>query len=258
MLRALFEAGITPDLICGTSVGAINGAMLASAPGPDVVERLTALWLQLADGGLFSRSFLSRTTTLVRTRTHVHAPEPLRELLTEHLGDVRIEDLAVPFQCVAASIERATEHWFTAGLLVDAVLASSAVPGLFAPVRIGNEHFLDGGLVASIPVDRAVALGARMIYVLHVGRIDAPLRPPRQPWEVALVAFEIARRHRFATALATLPDGVDVHVLPTGGEPLDFSDRRQLRYRNFSAVPERIGDAYAATRAYLRTTGPVA
>jgi len=252
MLRALFEAGVHPDLVCGTSVGAINGALVATDPGPAAVERLVELWQQLVTGEVFSGSLLARTATLVRTRTHLHQPEALRDLLSRHLGGRRIEDLAVPFQCVAASIERATEHWFTAGSLVDAVRASCAVPGLLAPVRVGGEHFLDGGLVASIPVDRAVALGAATIYVLQVGRIEAPLHPPRAPWEVALVAFEIARRHRFATAMATVPDGVTVHVLPAGGTPMAFTDRRQFRYRDFAAVPQRIDDAYLATRAYLR------
>lgn len=255
MLRALFEAGVRPDLVCGTSVGAINGALVAADPGPAAVERLVELWQQLVSGDVFSGSLLVRTATLVRTRTHLHQPEPLRELLDQHLGGRRIEDLAVPFQCVAASIERATEHWFTTGPLVAAVRASCAVPGLFAPVQLGGEHFLDGGLVASIPVDRAVALGARTIYVLQVGRIEAPLHAPRAPWEVALVAFEIARRHRFATAMATVPDGVQVHVLPTGGTPMAFTDRRQFRYRDFAAVPRRIDDAYTATRSYLLDQG---
>ena len=120
------------------------------------------------------------------------------------------------FQCVAASIESAAEHWFTAGPIVDAVLASSAVPGILPPVKVGDEHFIDGGIVNSIPVNRAVELGATRIFVMHVGRLDRPLEPPRWPWEVALVAFEIARRHRFLGDLASLPDAVEVHVLPTG------------------------------------------
>ncbi|MFP5254151.1 MAG: patatin-like phospholipase family protein, partial [Actinomycetes bacterium] len=93
-------------------------------------------------------------------------------LLADHLPVERIEDLAVPFQCVAASIERAAEHWFTEGSLSDAVMASCAVPGLLAPVRIGDEHYLDGGLVNSIPVSRAVELGAATVFVLQVGRVE--------------------------------------------------------------------------------------
>lgn len=184
-----------------------------------------------------------------RTGTH---PAPLRRLLIEQFGEATIEDLAIPFQCVAASIERASEHWFASGPVVDAVLASSAVPGLLAPVRIGSEHFLDGGLVDSIPVGRAVHLGARTVYVLHVGRIESPLRAPRRPWEVGLVAFEIARRHRYSTTMAALPAHITVHVLPAGGEPMTFTDRRQFRYRDFGSVPARIETAREATTAYLR------
>lgn len=255
MLQALLEAGVVPDHVLGTSVGAINGAMVAADPTPGSARRLTSLWHELVTGEVFGGSLLTRAATLARTRTHVHPRAPLRRLLTQALGPARVEDLAVPFQCVAASIERAAEHWFTTGPLVEAVLASSAVPGLLAPVRIGDEHFLDGGLVDSIPVDRAVALGARTIYVLHVGRIEAPLRAPRQPWEVALVSFEIARRHRYAATMASLPPGVQVHALPTGGEPLAYNDRRQFRYRDFTAVPRRITAAHAASALYLGARG---
>ena len=198
MLRALLEAGIRPDLVVGTSVGAINGAAVAADPSVSAIDALADVWQRLADSDVYRGGALRRARHLARTRTHVHPNEPLRELLTGQLGDRRIEDLAVPFQCVAASIERAAEHWFADGPVVDAVLASSAVPGVLPPVRIGDEHFLDGGLVNSIPVGRAVALGARRVFVLQVGRIDRPLTAPTKPWQVASVAFEIARRHRFA------------------------------------------------------------
>jgi len=253
MLRALSEAGIVPDVIVGTSVGAINGAMFARDPDGAGVRILGELWERLAASEVFGASLASQTATLVRTRTHVQRHGPLRRLLHEQFGDTQIEELSVPFECVAASIERAAEHWFRRGALVDAVLASSAVPGLLPAVHIDGEHFLDGGLVASIPVDRAIALGAKTVYVLQVGRIESPLRPPRQPLEVALVAFEIARRHRFATTMAGLPDDVDVHVLPTGAQPMALSDRRQFRYRDFGSVPMRIATAYGASRDYLES-----
>jgi NTE family protein len=162
----------------------------------------------------------------------------------------------VRFQCVAASIEAAAEHWFTAGPIVDAVLASAAVPGILPPVELDGEHFIDGGIVNSIPVGRAVALGATRIFVMHVGRVDRPLQPPRWPWEVALVAFEIARRHRFLGDLASLPDSVDVHVLPTGQpEPPRYNDLSALRYRVASDVGESIERAHAASAAYLEQHG---
>ncbi len=250
MLRALLEAGIQPDLIVGTSVGALNGAFLAADPTVETTVRLAGLWRQMsAEGGVFSGSVAQRVGRAVRSRTHVHGRGPLRQLLADHLTVERIEDLVVPFQCVAASIERAAEHWFTAGSLSDAVMASAAVPGLLAPVRIGDEHFLDGGLVNSIPVSRAVELGARTVYVLQVGRIERPLTAPTRPWEVALVAFEIARRHRFATDMARLPDDVLVHVLPNGDDPPD--GMAALRYRDVRRVGQRVERAHEATAAYL-------
>jgi NTE family protein len=256
MLLALLEHQIRPDLIVGTSVGAINGALVAAEPTPGAVIRLRGVWEELAAKGIFAGSVLARVGNLVRTRTHLHPPEPLRDLLMAHLPVTTFAELRVPFQCVAASIERAAEHWFTDGQLIDAVLASCAVPGLLPPMELDGEHYLDGGLVHSIPVGRAVALGADTIFVLHVGRIDRPLRPPTRPWEVALVAFEIARRHRFAADLAALPSHVTLHVLPSGEEASPGAgDLRNLRYRHFSGVSDRIDRAYLAAGSYLDRSG---
>ena len=250
MLRALLEAGVVPDLVVGTSVGALNGAFLAADPSVDGTRRLADLWRRLAtEGGVFAGSVSDRVGTAVRTRTHLHRRGPLRALLEQNLPVERFEDLPVRFQCVAAAVERAAEQWFSSGPLVPAVLASAAVPGLLAPVRIGDEHFLDGGLVNSIPVSRAVELGATTIWVLQVGRVSQPLAVPTRPWEVALVAFEIARRHRFAADMARLPEGVEVHVLPTGDDVPQ--GRAQLRYRDTRTVGRRVDRAHAATAAYL-------
>ena len=250
MLRALFEHGILPDLVVGTSVGAMNGAAIAAQPKLDTVERLREIWTTLNEDRIFGGSIFSMPLRLVRNRTHLHSNAPLRRMLETMMPVARFEDLAVPFQCVAASIERASEHWFSEGPLVDAILASAAVPGVLPPVQLNGEHFVDGGIVNSIPISRAVELGATEIYVLQVGRVESPLSAPKTPLQVGLVAFEIARRHRFARDLAALPDGVVAHVLPTG-EPKAPSIR-QLNYRDFKAVGRRIERAYRATLDYLR------
>jgi NTE family protein len=194
MLRALLEAGVRPDLVLGTSVGAMNGAVLAAAPPDEVADRLEELWRSPDATEVFAAGTVRRLRELARTGTAAHSPEPLRRALAAQLGGRVIEDLPVRFECCAARIEDAAEHWFDRGPVVDAVLASAAVPGLLPPVEIGDRHYLDGGLVNSIPLGRAVALGARRVFVLQVGRIETPLRPPRRPWEVAAVAFEIAPR----------------------------------------------------------------
>jgi NTE family protein len=256
MLRALLDAGVRPDLVLGTSVGAINGAVLAAVPADEVADRLEALWRSPEAAEVFAAGTVARLRELARSRTAAHSAAPLRRALAAQLGDRRIEDLPVPFRCCAACIEDAAEHWFEQGPAVDAVLASAAVPGLLPPVRIGDRHYLDGGLVDSIPLGRAVELGARRVFVLQVGRIEQQLELPRNPWEVAAVAFEIARRHRFARDMSTVPEGVEVHVLPVGeGAAPRWNSREALRYRDLSGIRRRIDGAYRASVEYLDAVG---
>jgi NTE family protein len=251
MVRALFEVEVTPDLVLGTSVGALNGAMIARDPTPAVIERLTALWQDTSTARAISDRPLRTVRRAVSTGTHLYSSAFLQQRLLEEFGEATFEDLPVRFQVCAANIERAAEHWFSSGRLVDAIMASAAVPGLLPPAEVDGEHFLDGGIVNSIPLGRAVALGADRVFVLQVGRIDRPLKPPRRPWEVARVSFEIARRHRFARELAEVPDGVEVHVLPARGT--SARDDSLLAHRDFSRVGARIEASYEASRDYLAT-----
>jgi len=249
MLRALFEIDVVPDLVLGTSVGALNGAMVARDPTPAVIGRLTELWKDANTSRAVSDRPLRTVRRAVSTGTHLYSAAYLQQRLVEEFGDIRFEDLQVRLQVCAASIERAAEHWFDRGRLVDAIMASAAVPGLLPPAEVDGEHFLDGGIVNSIPLGRAVALGADRVFVLQVGRIDRPLTVPKRPWQVARVSFEIARRHRFARELAEVPPGVQVHVLPARGtSPRDDS---LLAHRNFSTVTARIEGSYEASRDYL-------
>ena len=250
MLRALLEADIRPDLVLGTSIGALNGAMIARDPSMDAIERMADLWRAArSDGAGVGDRPIRTVRRAVATGTHIYSAKPLRQRLLEEFGDQRIEDLAVELQVCAASIERAAEHWFTSGPVVDAVLASAAVPGLLPPAKVGDEHYLDGGIVNSIPLGRAVRLGADRVFVLQVGRIDRPLTVPRKPWEVARVSFEIARRHRFVRELDELPDGVEAHVLPARGT--SSRDDSLLAHRDFGSVERRIEETYEASREYL-------
>lgn len=254
MLRALADAGIEPDLIVGASVGAFNGAIVATVPLERAVDRLELAWTSPAFQNLFSETLVERAVNLVRHRTHLHDSSPLRDLVDHWAPATLIEDLGVRFQCVAARIETSSEVWFDRGPVADAVLASSAVPGLFPPVEIDGSHYVDGGVVNSIPISRAVELGADEIFVLHVGNIDAPLNVPRQAWDVAMVSFEVARRHRFNRDLQTLPAGVTVRVLPTGVTEVDrYNDPGRLRYRRTGSIREAIERAHRATSDYLAT-----
>jgi NTE family protein len=250
MVRALAEHGVRPDLVLGTSIGALNGAFVAADPTPAGAQRLAEVWREVRRDGAFLENPVRQAARVARYRTHLLSNAPLRSIIDRHLPVERIEDLPIGFQCVAASIEEAGARWFDTGPITDAVVASCAVPGLFPPVEIDGQHYLDGGLVHSIPVGRALELGATEIYVLQVGRVEQPLRPPQRPWEVATVAFEISRRHRFVHEMASVPASVTLHLLPSGAPE---SPNLSLGYGRTGRMRERMEQAYAASSAYLDT-----
>ncbi|MCB0914951.1 MAG: patatin-like phospholipase family protein [Actinobacteria bacterium] len=251
MLRALLERGIVPDLIFGTSIGAINGALLATGPTLDTVARMEHLWSQMRQDGPFNTSLRSLFTSVVRSAgIHLYPTEELQVLLRDTLPPT-FADLPTHFSCCAASIERSAEVWFADGELVPAVLASSALPGVFPPVEIDGEHYIDGGIVNSIPLDRARKQGATRAYVLQVGRIEKPLSVPQKPWQVAQIAFEVARRARFHAALRRTREFIDVFVLPTGGGAPEPTAWRNYDFRDTSKIGNRIEAAYTASLAYL-------
>ena len=187
MLRALAERGVSRTSFWGTSIGAVNGAFFAAdptlggrrAPGRAVAGRPA--------GRALGRGRRPRLTTLASTGTHLESLRELRERLADAPpGPSDVEDLPLPFQCVAASIERAAEHWFDAGQLADVLLASRAVPGILPPVRIDDEHFIDGGIVNSIPVAARCPRRHDGSTYSRSAAWSSRCEPPRRPWEVAL------------------------------------------------------------------------
>ncbi len=248
MVRALAEHGIRPDLVLGTSIGALNGVFIAADPGVEGAERLAAVWEAVVRDGVFLDNPVRQAARVARYRTHLLSNAPLRHVLETYLPVGRFEDLDVAFQCVAACIEDASGRWFSTGEIADPVIASCSVPGLFPPVLIEDRHYLDGGLVHSIPVGRALALGATRIFVLQVGRVEQPLSPPTNPWEVGTVVFEIARRHRFVHEMESVPGDVEMHVLPSGATSAPNISLGQAR---ISRMRERMDQARVATAGYL-------
>ena len=226
--------------------------LIAATPTLDGVHALIEMWSGLSSRGVFAGSLVGQLTTLARHGTYLHSNQELREMLDTSLEpSTQFDQLKIHFECIAACIERAAPRWFASGPLVPAVLASCAVPGLLPAVEIAGEHYFDGGLIRSVPVGRAVELGATRIFVLHVGRLEEPLDVPTRPWQVATVAFEISRRHHFEEEMASLPEDVEVHVLPSGSA----APRVSVRYRSTSQVSERIESAYKATAEYLAALG---
>ena len=251
MAKALADKGLQPDLIVGTSVGSLNGAVLAASPVTQSVGVLAEMWQTMATTSVFRESLTSRVRNLFNHWTHLHSNEPLKQLIDEWVLYRHLEDAYVRFECVAACIETSSEEWFSQGSVSDAILASCALPGVLPPVELNGRHYIDGGVVNSIPVSRAVDLGATEIYVLHVGHIDDPLQVPRHPWDVAMVSFEIARRHRFHAEVERPRNGVTIHVMPTGKPPGRFNDLAKLRYNNAKPIEATIVAAESASRQFL-------
>ncbi|TYL52130.1 patatin-like phospholipase family protein [Nocardioides sp. BGMRC 2183] len=250
MLQALFEADIRPDLVVGTSIGAITGAAVAADPTSSVVDRLTAAWSSPAAARVYGQPWYQQLRRFARSRINLYDPAPLRALITEAAdGRETFAELAVPLVVSAACIETASEEWFDTGPLIQAVLASASVPGALPPTPVGDRHYLDGGLVNSIPLGEAIRRGATTVYVLQVGRIEEPLTAPHNAADVARVAFEIARRHRFFRELENAPEGVTVHVLPTGGALP--GDEKLGAFKRLDTTEHRIEQAYTHTREYL-------
>jgi NTE family protein len=244
MLRALVERGIRPDLVLGCSVGAINGAGLAEDPTIAGVGRMERLWQELDGKQLMPRSILPQPVAMARRGEAISDNAGLRRAVEESLAARTFEDLAVPFQCVATDTLGVREVWFTSGSLIEPILASAALPAVYPSVEIDGVRYLDGAIVDDVPVGRAVELGARTVYVLQVSGFARPRPEPRRPIDVAIQSYWIARHHRFKRELEAVPDGVDVHLLPTGQTPA-------MRFDDFTRSGELMALAYAASSAYL-------
>ena len=247
MLAALADAGIRPDVVLGCSVGAVNGAAVAADPTPAGVARLEAVWRELTRRDVWPSHPAATAVRLVRRRAATSGNEGVRAVVARHLP-ATFEELAVPFSCVAASLDTGRARWFSSGSLTDAVLASSALPGLLPPVEIDGEAFIDGAAVDVVPVGRAVALGARRLFVLQIKDLDATAPRPRRPLEVLVRAFAISRNARFLAELAAVPADVEVHVLPVPAWP-------RIRYDGFSRTGELVDLARSATTGWLVQRG---
>jgi NTE family protein len=244
MLRALAERDIRPDLVVGCSVGAINGAALAEDPSPAGIERLERLWRELDGKELMPSKLLPNAVALARRGEAIHANDGLRRALEAQLRARTFEELTVPFQCVATDVAGIREVWFGSGPLIEPILASAALPAVYPAVEIEGVRYLDGAILADVPMGRAVELGASTLYVLQVGGFSRPRPEPRRPLDVAVQSYWLARHYRFKLELEAMPPHVDVHLLPTGQTP-------RTRYNDFTRSAELIAVAYEAASDYL-------
>lgn len=247
MVRAVVERGIVPDAVVGCSVGAVNGAALAADPTIDGVRRLEDVWTALRDDVICPAGRLSSIRLLANRSRSLQPNDGLRRLLETWLPYRTFEDARLPLHVVATSLATGHDRWFSSGPVIEAVLASAALPGVFPPVEIEGELLIDGGVVDNVPIRRAVELGAERIVVLHVGNFERTRPVPRRPIDVLVQSFSIARNHRFLREMAQPPEGVELLVVPS-------ADPGPIRYDDFRQSRRLMALGYSAASQYLDRT----
>jgi NTE family protein len=156
VIQVLEEAGIKPDLVAGTSAGSLVAALYASGKTP---QELAAMALTLDEGAITDWSFPGRG---------VIRGEALARYVNQQAGGRPIEQLRLPLGIVATDLDSGAPVLFQRGDVGTAVRASSAVPAVFQPVRIGEREYVDGGLVSPVPVRFARQMGAELVIAVDI------------------------------------------------------------------------------------------
>jgi len=233
MLRALADHGIEPDLLVGTSAGALNAAFLAGhGAGPGSVEALAEVWTGLHARSLLTIDARRALGALAGRSRSLCSDRGLRVLLDRHLRFSFLEHAPIPLVIVATDLLTGREVALRDGDARQAILASSALPGVFPTVDHHEMTLVDGGLANNTALSQAIAAGADIVYVLSSGYACALPRPPRTPLGTAMHALTLLTHQRLVADVALYTDQVDLVVLPPPCplrvSPVDFGQAREL------------------------------
>ncbi len=215
MLRALRDAGIRPDLIVGTSVGALNGAVIADRGLDEGVLALEALWRTLSRTDLFPGGRLAQARQFLSSRVSIYPSDSLGQLVCRMLTVDRFEELQIPFGALATELISYHGALFNAGSIHPALLASAAIPGVYPPVEINGVTYVDGALTAHVPMDAAVQMGAKSLVILEAGDTCHRKKPPRHAAEMMMVSLHAALRQRVVVEAPAIAARLPALYLPT-------------------------------------------
>ncbi len=248
-LQALVERGIEPEVILGCSVGAINGAAFAAQPTQAGIDALRQHWLGLSaqPSGVMPAGRIPNAVQLVLKGSALFDNVDLRTNVSRFVDHTSTFDqLVTRFECVATDIDGSTERWFSDGPLIDALLASAALPSVYPIVEIEGRRYFDGGVVNNVPLSRAYEMHAKTVFVMHTGLHSTNSRELKRPVDAALLAFWVGRNARFTRDLQTKPESTEVVVLPVGPRP-------DLRFDDFSQTEALMATGYERAHSYLDT-----
>lgn len=247
MLRALAAAGVKADFVVGSSVGAINAVYHACDPTVEGVERLEQIWQGVRRRDVFPVSAINGVLRLLTGRDHLVSPNALRRLLERHLS-VRLEQCRIPCHVIATDIFDGTARILSSGPAPEALLATTAIPGVFPPVCIGSRTLVDGAVASGTPIASTVTLGAARVIVLSPGLPCALNRPPAGVVQLGLHALNLLIVNQLVTDLERLAGHTNVAVVPPLC-PLAVSAY------DFSRTGELIDRAAESTAAWIGRGG---
>jgi NTE family protein len=240
MLRALADAGVVPDLLVGTSVGALNAAYVAGRPWLAGPRELVDVWAQVGRGDVFPTSPATLLRAVAGRSDHLVSDHRLRALIARHLTYERLEQAPIPVAVVATEVMTGMEVVLRQGDAVDAVMGSAGLPGVFAPTALDGHLLIDGGLVDNTPISVAVDLGADSVIVLPTGYACALPAPPRSALALALHAVTLAIQRRLIDDVIALQGSLDLRVVPPlcplAVSPIDFGRGRELADRAYRST----------------------
>ena len=200
-LQAVAQTDLVPDFVVGTSVGSLNGAILAADPAR-AVERLAGIWPGMTRADVFPGGWVRSVRNFTATRTWIYDNSPLADLITAQIPVSTIEELAVPFTAIATDFTTGMLAELDSGDLRSALLASSAIPGIYPSVERDGHRLVDGGVIANIPIATALRRGARSMVVLDCGLPGVNSRRAGTLLDVLAQTVAIGARHHIAADLA--------------------------------------------------------
>src|SRR6476659_2760336 len=223
MLRALLEREIVPDIVIGTSAGALNGAAIAYAPNLTGVAQLAAVWEQLRAEHVFPGGKIHRAWNVVRRGTSLFGNEGLAAVIHHATPARSFSDLEIPLRVIATDLDTGEEVVLARSPLKPALLASAALPGVFPIVEHDGRRLVDGGVVNSVPLWHALSGPVDRVFVLNVSGAASD-HVERAPLDVVMTSFTHARSQRFELELRHTPPEVEVIVLPRPRDARDLMD----------------------------------
>jgi NTE family protein len=210
-VQALFEAGITPDVVVGCSVGALNAAYVAVDPSPQRAAELAELWRRMTRTRIFPDGRFRVAQRLAAREDHLYSRHGLGSVIAEGVGVDDLAGTAIPCHVVTTDLLAGEPVWWSSGRTTDVLLASACLPGLFKPVPLGGSMHVDGGVTCPVPAQHALDLGAARVWILDVTRDFHGWADDRMTaLDVLLESFAISRSH---LARRTPVAGAGQHVV---------------------------------------------